>query len=1008
MCAARYPVNRVPDIERPGCSVASGGVMNMLAAKKDLLAGMLLPICLAILLNFQWSNSRCETYQDWLERANSLFEAGKYDSAIAVAQIARREATQAHGARDTSVATAVFRIGGYYYALSDLTRAEEYWLQSLAMREQFLGWDDLEAAKCLNNLANVADINGQYARAESLYVRAIRVRKKFLGPGDLQVGRTLNGLAITKMNEDRYPEAAELFTRALEIVEQVAGPESPETLRLRINLGLVFLYQGKYDKARETYQRVIATTEKIYGPDSRHNVEALNGLALVDRVYGSYADAESLLTRSISILEKAYGPDHPRLCVSLLNLGNVYRYLGQFDRAEEVLRRYIEISEKSGREDGFGIAQAWTVLARIYYDKGDSANFLDEYNKASAFYNQTFDLDYQLVASGLQRFSWHFRSIDAKTCLRFARRAYEIRRNNLRVNYAAESEYEMLHYAKFMRDAAANFLSCYFDMDAPDPEDTRQACDVALTCKGQVSEQVIQRRALAARTEPRLAGGLEDSLNKIHRRLSGLYVSMARGDSSLSLKTTADSLRLEKGRLESLLAERSLNLSGPPNAPLITSAQVASALPDDAVLLEFMKYSYMQRNPDTVIAHYLVTVLKPSGTSPSLVDLGPAEPIDNLIAQYHQHMETIPGKIRLDEETERNYRRLAKELSARIWRPIEKEIVPDDLVLIAPDGALDFVSFAGLMDSHGKYLVESHPMHYLSSGRDIIRFAHHHAAGEGLLIMGDADFDASPADRMSGAGLAARPEDTSFQQWPYIATARNIRSRCEQLRDNNITRLPGTRSEIARVAEFWQRHYNDSIYSFADSRATEENFKQFAPGRRVIHLATHGFYTPVSCFKEISGGEPWWLPEFAGENPLLLSGLLLAGCNAPAQSADNPDIDDGVLTAEEISGLDLSGVDWVVLSACESGMGEVETGEGVYGLRRAFQVAGARIIISSLWPVGDKTTTDFMTAILTDSNQPFYRTIRQYQLQWIEKLRSQGYPDHPYLWAAFITTGDWR
>jgi CHAT domain-containing protein len=175
----------------------------------------------------------------------------------------------------------------------------------------------------------------------------------------------------------------------------------------------------------------------------------------------------------------------------------------------------------------------------------------------------------------------------------------------------------------------------------------------------------------------------------------------------------------------------------------------------------------------------------------------------------------------------------------------------------------------------------------------------------------------------------------------------------------------------------------------------------------VIHLATHGFYLEGAC----DDGSETALPGdtlMYRENPLLRSGLLLAGANLHGAQADSLAVDDGILTADEVSGLDLGGARLVVLSACETGLGDVKRGEGVYGLRRAFLMAGARTVISSLWPVPDQQTAEIMATLYTQGDQPLAARLREAQLAQLKAIRESNGINHPFTWGAFVAIGDWR
>ncbi len=222
-----------------------------------------------------------------------------------------------------------------------------------------------------------------------------------------------------------------------------------------------------------------------------------------------------------------------------------------------------------------------------------------------------------------------------------------------------------------------------------------------------------------------------------------------------------------------------------------------------------------------------------------------------------------------------------------------------------------------------------------------------------------------------------------------------------------VQSLPGTRSEIEAVGSNWRKqNQNEPISIYYGAGASEEHFKQHVSGKRSIHLATHGYFIDANCTNR--SGVSKENKEVMLENPLLQSGLLLAGANLHGVGADLPGAEDGILTALEVSSLDLRGADLVVLSACETGLGKVEQSEGVYGLRRAFQLAGARTVVSSLWEVPDRETTTFMKILYSQNAKSYPELFQKAAIQRLNELRLRKQSTHPYTWAGFIATGNWR
>ena len=228
---------------------------------------------------------------------------------------------------------------------------------------------------------------------------------------------------------------------------------------------------------------------------------------------------------------------------------------------------------------------------------------------------------------------------------------------------------------------------------------------------------------------------------------------------------------------------------------------------------------------------------------------------------------------------------------------------------------------------------------------------------------------------------------------------RGARSNCSAMHTMQFSDLPSSAKEVENISRLWKRGVNEpgEVVELTGELAGPERFKALAPGRRTIHLAVHGFVAGTDCADPVRN-----------ENPLLLTGLALAGANrhGTAESAE-----DGILTAEEIASLDLRGVEWAVLSACDTGLGKTTASEGVFGLRRAFQMAGAHTVIMSLWPVEDKVTTEWMQSLYEQRLSKHMDTanaVRTANLETLKRRRAAGQGTHPFYWAPFVAVGDWR
>jgi CHAT domain-containing protein len=316
-------------------------------------------------------------------------------------------------------------------------------------------------------------------------------------------------------------------------------------------------------------------------------------------------------------------------------------------------------------------------------------------------------------------------------------------------------------------------------------------------------------------------------------------------------------------------------------------------------------------------------------------------------------------------------------------------------------------------------MVERGPLiHYLSAERDLVPSGELHAAGEGMLVLGSPAFD----DVTPFAALAPeqKPGKGTVEKLATLVSFRGQRSACGDFKAMRFGPLPQSRLEAEEIAHLWKKGSEGSkdVVALTGAEANEAAFKMKAPGRRVLHLATHGFFLEGRCPSGLSGGqrgtgpgtpeERRLLPS-VGENPLLLTGLALAGANH--REAAGPEEEDGILTAEEVASLDLSGMDWSVLSACDTGTGKIEEGEGIFGLRRSFHVAGARTLVTSLWKVEDEAAREWMRALYKARFVKGMRTaqsVREANLKVLRERRKKGRSTHPFYWGGFVASGDWR
>jgi len=949
-----------------------------------------------------------------------LRQQGRYDEALSLEERALRIREEALGPDHPNVAICLNNLGELYSAKGDYARAEPLHKRSLAILEKVLGRDHPNVATSLHNLALLYSAKGDYARAEPLHQRSLAINEKALGPGHPNVALSLTHLASLYRKKGDYARAEPLHLRGLALVEKALGPNHPALGPSLNNLAQLYLNKGDYARAEPLYRRALALLEKALGPNHPDVAHPLDGLARLYEIKGDYARAEPLFVRALSIAEKALGPDHPAVATSLNNLAWLYDTKGDLARAEPLYQRALAIQEKALGADHPAVATSLNNLARLYYAKGDFAPAELLHRRALAIREKVLGPDHPAVANSLNNLA---RLYETKRDLARAEPLYEralaiqekalgpdhpvvaTSLNNLAVLYVAQnrlpqavtaarratdiedrgaaavlttgSEEQKRLYMSTLAGQTDWDISLHMQHAPADPGAARLALTVLLRRKGRVLDAIADSLA-ALRLS--LAPDDRDLLARLTSVYSQLATQISRGPGGASpehYRRDLAALAHARQKLEAAVSQRSAPFRAE-HRP-VTLPEVQAKIPDGAALVEISRYRPFDpraegRRSSWGKPRYVAYVLRRAG-EPTFVDLGEAAPLDAAVDALRRALG--------DHDRTHDPKPAARALDALLMQPIRELLGETRWVFLSPDGPLHLIPFGALVDEQGHYLVERYLFSYLTTGRDLLRFG-----GEHLDPVGAPLVLANPAFGDSSAIKHAE------------ATHRGLRS------IDMVTRpLPSLESTVEEARTIARLFPGSRVLLGAD--ATEEAVKA-AQAPRLLHLATHGFFLPEQPVSEVllagPGAEPTAEERAAllqRENPLLRSGIALAGFNQ-RQSAE----DDGVLTALEVAGLDLYGTRLVVLSTCESGVGEAISGEGVYGLRRALTMAGSETQVMSLWQVDTGRTRRLMQAYYQRLQGGAGRSeaMREVQLAMLSDSKTA----HPNLWASFIVSGEWR
>ncbi len=743
--------------------------------------------------------------------------------------------------------------------------------------------------------------------------------------GDLvQQAAWTQALARTALRQGKADAAQEGFERAQQLGVE-AGDLDSQASAIG-GLGDVSSFRDNSTEAIAAYRTALAMHEQRKGFGASHLITPLHNLGVALELSGQFDEAQTVLTRAVSIAERSFGASNPATWNMKHSLGRLYRSRGELDAAAVLFEGVLAEQEAMLPPTSPGIAASLNHLAETLWARGDApARIVGLATRAAEIHERDMA---SVLRSGTEG----------------QKRAYLER-------YGSGTD-RIISYA--VRDASA------------DPGAVRLGAATVLRRKGRLLDAVSDQFALLRDRADAGTRAKLDQLASVQAQLSALAI---RGpDENLGAENHAaltGALRKELEQLDAELAD----VVPPDERGTVQLHDVAALLGKDEVLVEFVLYRpfdvhYKSMNTAFGPEHYAAFVVQGDGST-KVVALGEAARIDEAIVSYRRAL----ANPRSDPK------RIGNQLFGWLMLKLEPALEGKTNVYLSPDGTLNLLPLAALVDAKGRYLVERYQFTYLSSGRDLLRLSKTEAPREVPLFVGSPAFSASGGASTQGTRSAG-------------------------LSDLVFPPLPGTSQEIDALAKIVP-----SASVRREEEATESAIKQ-AHGPLVLHIATHGFFLADARTGAEGGrgvkyvkGKALELPSQA-ENPLIRSGLALAGANLRS----GPDGEDGVLTALELASTDLHGTELVVLSACETGVGEVRNGDGVYGLRRALVIAGSRSQVMSLWQVDDEATRDLMTGYYKrlDKGEGRSEALRAVQRKMLKRKGTA----HPFYWAAFIPSGD--
>ncbi|MCA0237141.1 MAG: CHAT domain-containing protein [Bacteroidetes bacterium] len=923
-------------------------------------------------------------------------------------------------------------LANVYYQTSLYKKSESLYLEVLALREKTIGKNHPNYIKTLNTLSRVYNAMEDYEKSESLGIEALNLSEKTLGKNSPSYGQSLNLLAHLYWEMGFYEKAERFCIESMSIVEKVIGKQDLDYFSGMVLLGNIYNDTGQYQKAESIYLESLIIIDQSFGKSHPYFAAILNNLSVLYWKLGNYKKSETLLLESIGIIDTYLGKENIDYAKNINNLANLYKEMCLCDKSEKLYAESREIYYKIFGKDNTNYAISLFNLASLYltctidyikaeslcleskqileklpnHENGDYAMILNnlgnlyrEIGKYEASKSCYLDAKriveksigvinpfYATVSNNLACLYWKLNDLGKTSS--FVVESSTLNQEILMRSIFHLSQQELNDYLKTFSVNQARALS--FSQTTYNTQSIQTALDNTLFFKGFLLNSSNQIKRLA--TTDSLTTEKYNLLKSYGRRLAAEY--------SKSI-ADRDSIRVADLEEKSNTLEKELvrTVAGFGEAlKQVHWQDVQAALQPGEAAIEFVHYQFHNPDPQDSIM-YAAFVQLPGARQPVFIPLFEERQLNALIQKRSLARKGYAKslyEIAPSENTPALYRLL--------WQPLEKELEGVNTIYFSPSGLLHRINLSAIPSS-GVRKEDGISLPTLGDKYNLVQL------GSTRQVAVPLRFATSKKDAVLFGGIRYDMDTTAFAQANRSVSTDSTRGLTlfsysdSTLRGGAWSYLSGTDKEVNELDPLLQKNgfQTTTLKGYAASEEAFKNIGKNASSPRILHLATHGFFFEDPKIKAdsrtiLSDQEPVFK---ISEHPMIRSGLVLAGGNYAWKTGKSvhPDMEDGILTAYEISQMNLSGTELVVLSACETGLGDIKGNEGVFGLQRAFKIAGAKYLVMSLWPVDDQKAVDFMNTFyrhwLTDA-MPIPDAFRTTQLEMQAKYKD------PYLWAGFV------
>lgn len=899
-----------------------------------------------------------------------------FDLAFTASAAAGDIAVDCCGEHSVAYASYCFNEGRIRYFMGQNKEAIPWYINSKELRAELLGTMHPDYGKSLNNLAIVYDVMGEYGEAEPIYQEVLNIREQSAGRESVTFANTLVNLSGLYLNLGNYEQAEAYGLEAKGIRERLLGDTHPDYGMSLISLGNLYYLTSNNARAKNLYLEAKAIYEAQEELDLYTYVDLLLNLGALYFQFNEFELAEQYYNEAASLESEYIGTDHQGYAIILNSLAVIYEYTGRLTEAEKNLDQALAILIDNGQANGVDYGYYLQNLGDVYFSQDKIQLSKDIQQQALEILASHLSKNHPRYLRGLRAIAESEQYLQNYQAAADALRALgKLEEKGLTSATRHFSEEELANYTE---DYKKN-LYYYFAFAEKYPLLADLAYDKIMVYKGFLLQAALQLNQLA--TLDTTTNSMYRELRDINRELAAQYAS------PLEVQENVERLEAEAGLLEKALIRRTADFGNA--VQQVTWKEVQDQLDPTEVSIEFIQYPSESGNAQRSMK-YAALLLAKNTDKPVFIPLFSEPSLDSLLYNRVESTSAMINSLYSKEATQNVLHQL-------IWEPISKELNTlegIERIYYSPSGLLHRINLGAIPTPDGKTLSRKYELYVLGSTRQLVV---PRSSKNGKDSLSAALYGGISYGDVKSEGLTTAETTNTSRRGDYWKT--NEEPEGAENVDGYWKGLPWTEVEITTAKDLLVEAAYDTQVLMKEE-ATEASLKVFGeakPSPGVLHLATHGFFFPDP--EEIVGEDE--LAFRASERSMIRSGLVLADGNYAWETGRPREQggEDGILTAYEVSKMNLKETELVILSACETGLGDIKGTEGVYGLQRAFKIAGARHLIMTLWQVPDFQAQAFMTT--------FY-------LAWLEEGKTipeafraaqaymQARYQDPFLWAGFV------